>query len=356
MNPSLIAGANVIPEKSDIMNAKSRQTLQEKLALERTGTVSYNRQGLKMTVVKYNQYTDMIVRFDADGSEKHCAWREFINGKVQHPRGINFVHVGETNTNNDGIKMKIVDCLIGNGEVTVRFEDGSEMNTTYNKFLKGCVKIPYDKNRHVGETNTNPDGLKMTIIKYDGCHDVVVQFDDKTKKKCTYRQFCKGDVNNEKYRHKQYEGETNTNRQGLNMTIAKYYRYDRVLVRFDDGSERECRYPAFRSGKVPHPDEKTKHLGETNTNSQGFKMTIVRYENSCHMTVKFEDGLEKNTSYGEFLKGSVAHPTRKIGTIEFNKRIYVWSGVKYLKCKCNRCGYEDYLTADEVMHQIHQCE
>lgn len=51
-----------------------------------------------------------------------------------------------------------------------------------------------------------------------------------------------------------------------------------------------------------------KRIGETNTNSYGNKMTIIYYQNSINVTVKFEDGYMTKCTYQQFLKGNVSNP------------------------------------------------
>ena len=50
------------------------------------------------------------------------------------------------------------------------------------------------------------------------------------------------------------------------------------------------------------------HVGETNTNTAGRLMTIVRYNNSKNVAVEFEDGTLVVTQYANFQRGAVKHP------------------------------------------------
>ena len=61
-------------------------TKREKQKLERLGMTKNNNQGYIMTVVKYNAYNDVIVKFnDEESTLVKCAWREFEKGCVQNP-------------------------------------------------------------------------------------------------------------------------------------------------------------------------------------------------------------------------------------------------------------------------------
>ena len=50
------------------------------------------------------------------------------------------------------------------------------------------------------------------------------------------------------------------------------------------------------------------HVGETNINTAGRVMTIVRYNNSKNVAVEFEDGSLVVTQYANFQRGAVKHP------------------------------------------------
>lgn len=50
------------------------------------------------------------------------------------------------------------------------------------------------------------------------------------------------------------------------------------------------------------------HVGETNINTSGRPMTIVRYNNSKNVAVEFEDGTLVVTQYANFQRGAVKHP------------------------------------------------
>ena len=54
------------------------------------------------------------------------------------------------------------------------------------------------------------------------------------------------------------------------------------------------------------------HTGETNINTAGQRMTIVRYNNSKNVAVEFEDGTLVVTQYANFQRGAVRHPAYPI--------------------------------------------
>ena len=113
------------------------------------------------------------------------------------------------------------------------------------------------KNR-VGETNINNQGLKMTIIEYRGANDIDVKFEDGTIiKNKTYSNFIKRNIKNQNYKHSSITdkiGEIRYNNQGEKMTIIKYYSYNNIDIQFEDGviSYNKC-YGHFKKGLIKHP-------------------------------------------------------------------------------------------------------
>ena len=79
--------------------------------IDRTEEINYNSQGLKMKICKYNNVHDIDVEFD-DGyitTNKH--YIAFKKGNIINPNhDISSVinRSGETNFNNQGLKMTII--------------------------------------------------------------------------------------------------------------------------------------------------------------------------------------------------------------------------------------------------------
>lgn len=76
------------------------------------------------------------------------------------------------------------------------------------------------KKNRLGETNVNNQGYLMKIVEYNNANNMVVEFQDehKTRIKTFYKCFCDGSVWNPSYRI----GETSVNHQGCLMKIVEY--------------------------------------------------------------------------------------------------------------------------------------
>lgn len=52
---------------------------------DKTGEISINNDGLKMTIINYNQYSDIDVKFEDGYISKNKGYREFKNGSIKNP-------------------------------------------------------------------------------------------------------------------------------------------------------------------------------------------------------------------------------------------------------------------------------
>jgi hypothetical protein len=112
--------------------------------IDRTGEINYNKQGMKMWIKEYRNSRDIDI--------------EFENGYIAYNKSYNWFEQG----------------LIRNKNVKII--RGDKIDFTY----------------RVGETNYNNNGTKMTIIEYIDSQNVLIEFDDnihKYRKNCSYRDF-----------------------------------------------------------------------------------------------------------------------------------------------------------------------
>lgn len=198
-------------------------------------------------------------------------------------------------------------------------------NESYRK--RAEAQLNKYKIKRTGQENINNQGLKMIITDYIQESDVEVTFEDGTKVHCGYSAFKKGAVNNPNHKsseivrkEKERVGEKNVNNQNLMMEIIKYNGYKNITVRFEDGFEKHTSYTSFKMGKVKNPNFKTivhapiknpQRLGEEKINNQGLHMIITEYVNSANVVVEFDDHYVCHTNYHNFKNGSVHNPHYK---------------------------------------------
>lgn len=335
------------------------------------GETNTAKNGMQMTVIVYRKAIDIDIQFEDGAIVQHQTYRAFQDGKIRHPdpekrakRKAN-VAVGETHKANNDMIMTII-AVHGYNDIDVQFEDGEIVkNRTYSAFLHGSIQHPSKerailykcKQKNIGKTNTNTQGLKMTVIAYYGSTDVTIQFEDGTVVEHKAMQsFNRGWVRNPNYVPQSRVGETNRNHQGYMMRIIKYVSSHNVTVKFEDGTILEhCAYAGFRDGHLMNPNHNP-HLNETMVNAQGLTMRIIRYAGQRDVDIEYETGCcitHKNYDY--FVQGMYNHPfPHKIGDITMNGFAYLHNTVGNFYCTCESCGMKDILSIAEVRNHVCQ--
>ena len=136
---------------------------------------------------------------------------------------------------------------------------------------------------------------------------------------------------NEMVNYQERIGEKNIAKNGLEMTIKEYRKYDDIDVEFEDGYiHPHVSYKSFLNGYVSHPKHrinnnkphsgpneekrrknKQRRLGSTKRMKNGMLCTIIAYRNSKDIDVEFEDGVKiYNRNCGNFDKGGIGHPDK----------------------------------------------
>lgn len=109
-------------------------------------------------------------------------------------------------------------------------------------------------------------------------------------------------------------GETNYNTQGLLMKIKEYRKYTDIDIEFEDGYiSKNKHYSSFKNGKINNPNYKhakaKNRIGEKRINKQNIEMEIIKDYGFLNLTIKFSNGyITKNRTYQEFKNGSIKNP------------------------------------------------
>ena len=206
-------------------------------------------------------------------------------------------------------------------------------------------------------------GMKAAIIRYEGYNDIDVRFEDgKVVVHKAYNKFKKGSIAhpNTKVSAKDRLGETRMMNCGMEATIIRYGGCKDIDVRFEDGKVVEHKtYRAFKKGGIANQNIKGSaedRLGETRTMNCGMKATIIRYGNNTDIDVCFEDGtIVEHKTYNSFKKCGIAHESlsQKRGSKDFHgficKQGFKDEDRVLYECICKHCGLEDVLTPQEMM-------
>ena len=161
----------------------------------------------------------------------------------------------------------------------------------------------------LGETRMMNCGMEATIIRYENARDIDIRFEDGTVvEHRQYDQFKKGGIANPNIKTSRL-GETRMMNCGMEATIIRYNTSKDIDVRFEDGTIVKHRtYDKFEKGKIANPNFNPR-LGETRMMNCEIEATIIRYGNATDIDVRFKDGtIVKNRTYSAFKKGNIVNP------------------------------------------------
>ena len=329
--------------------------------IDRLGETRMMNCGMKATIIRYGKYSDIDVRFE-DGAIATCKdYRRFRKGGIAHPSTTAEGRLGETRMMNCGMEATII--RYGKYiDIDVRFEDGTVIkNRGYGNFKKGEIVNPNIKTFtevRLGETRMMNCGMEATIIRYGGATDIDVRFEDGAVViNKTYNKFKKGNIAHPSTAAETRLGETRMMNCGMEATIIRYDRSDDIDVRFEDGKVVGHKaYGTFKKGGIANPNIKASRFDETRMMSCGMEATIIRYGKYIDIDVRFEDGtVVKNRGYGNFKKGEIAHRliSLKHGSKDFHgficKQGFIDEDRTLYECICKHCGLEDVLTPQEMI-------
>ena len=333
----------------------------------RIGETSIANNGMKMTIVKYNNISDIDIQFEDGIMVKHKRYQQFKLGHIKHPYYEQRVNVhdrlGETNVANNGQKMTII-AYHGANNIDIQFDDGTIVNNkSYDSFKRGGITNPNYKIYRIGQTRIANNGMKMTIVAYRSYHDIDIQFEDGViVNNKSYRSFKEGGIGHPKYTNSAYKnsrvGETSISTNGMKMSIIAYRTVNDVDIQFEDGTIVENkRYQDFIHGHIKHPyyNYSNINVGKENIANNGMKMTIIAYRKSTDIDVQFEDGcIVKHKTYTNFKRSIVKHEfPYQMDDMIIEKPAYIHDKIGNFYCHCTLCGKRDIMTVSEAKN--HQC-
>ena len=168
----------------------------DRLGETRLGETRMMNCGMKAAIIRYGGYNDIDVRFEDGAVAEHKAYESFKKGSIAHPSATAEARLGETRMMNCGMKAAII-RYGGYNDIDVRFEDEAvAVHRRYSQFKKGEITNPNIKasaKARLCETRMMSCGMKATIIRYGGCNDIDVRFEDGTVvEHKTYDNFKRG--------------------------------------------------------------------------------------------------------------------------------------------------------------------
>lgn len=283
--------------------------------------------------------------------------------------------IGETSVANNGMKMTLIKWN-NKRNVDVQFEDGVIIKAKeYYKFKLGKIGHPTIKPKFIkplkndkiaiGETNTATNGQMMKIIAYRNYKDIDIEFEDGTQVTGKdYGNFKRGVIENPNLTstkskfEKKYIGLEKVANNGQKMTIIGYRNSQDINIQFEDGTIIEhTRMIQFKRGKIGNPNYVITHEGEEVMSLTGLKMKITKYVSTSDVNVKFEDGTEVyHTNYFRFKKGRTGHPKFKLNYVYRSdnyfgyqiKPAFNYKDTHYYFAKPLNSEYEIIMTLQEI--------
>ncbi len=263
--------------------------------IDRVGETRVMNCGIKATIIRYGGYNDIDVdlKMELWRNIRHMEHLKRVESPIGHFKASAKNRLGETWMMDCGMEATII--RYGKySDIDIRFEDGKVVvHKKYDQFKKGEIANPNMKasaENRLGETRMMNCGMKATIIRYGGCNDIDVGFEGGTVvKDRQYRDFKKGEIANQNFNPRL--GETQMMNCGMKATIIRYNGVRDIDVRFEDGTIVGSKtYNAFKKGSIANQNIKTSAencLGETRMMNCGMETTIIRYNTSKDIDVRF---------------------------------------------------------------------
>lgn len=284
------------------------------------------------TCIEYRNNADIDVVFD-DGTVLYNKTKQcFMNGDFVNPNSISrFSLIGVEKTMNCGMKAV---CIADNGhlDITILFEDGTEVKTTRQCFNLCSVANPTlgkyytvrNKNNFVGLEKVMNCGFKCKITKCDFVWDITVQFEDGSVVEHRYKsEFDRGTILHPKldrgYTNRNNHsilGQSKVMNDGSTCKVIEYINCDNITVLFDTGTVLKNRTKGqFELGQIHNPDvlsvrtQNSSLVGLSARMNNGMFAECIEDFGENNITVEFDDGyIAYHRSRYHFLNGEIANP------------------------------------------------
>lgn len=299
--------------------------------------------GLEATCIEYIDSQNITVQFE-DGTIVSNRYKtDFYNGEIVSPNLPKYTacrkyDVGTRALMHCGMYCEVIE-YISHDDISVRFDDGTIVrHRAVNNFKAGSIQNPnldivcnrsheWNPNSRrpvltgrLGEENVMTNGMKAKIIRYGGCSDIDIQFENgEIAYNRSYGHFSSGRValpsESTIYVTPDMRiGESKIMKNGMKATIIGYENGRNVDIQFEDGYiSRNKEYIAFCIGDIKNPNLPNTRLndrtGEVGIMNNGIAAKIIRYGTGVDIDVEFDDGtVVKNKNYSDFKRGNIAHP------------------------------------------------
>ena len=161
----------------------------------------------------------------------------------------------------------------------------------------------------VGFEGVSPTGEKYTVIEYSGRKNILVRFECGFEKNTTSTYIKNGDVKYTKRNSKTFLGDKLIHKSGMLCEVVEYTRDSQIVVLFENGARKSCRYSDILNGRVstniPLKDIEVGQVFTTNTYGD---VDVVKYISPHNVQVVFKDGTNTTVAASSLRRGNVGHP------------------------------------------------
>ena len=166
----------------------------------RVGETRKMKNGMMATIVKYAHANSIDIQFEDGAITVNKQYGSFKKGSIAHPYYSNeyLKHIGKTKTMKNGCKATVI-TYRNHKDINIQFEDGViKEHVTTESFNNGSLRYPgkgmdmrscRHREERLGLSKTCKDGRTATIVAYTTYNDIVVQFNDGTEWKTSYKRF-----------------------------------------------------------------------------------------------------------------------------------------------------------------------
>ena len=219
----------------------------------RLGEIKMMNCGMKAKIIEYLNCNNITVEFEDGYITKNKRYRNFNLGSISNPNVkvkslfIKEDRTNECGVNNQGLNMKILHYNNAN-DIDIIFENDNTVikNKSYKSFKKGEIINPnFYKNIRIGETNYNNQGCLMKIIDYETNKNIIVEFQDKYKYtiQTQYEAFKLGNLKNPYFKH--YFNECYIGEDYGNINKKNYTKWINMIKRcYDQDFKRK--HPTYK--------------------------------------------------------------------------------------------------------------
>lgn len=286
---------------------------------ERVGKTVIQNCGKALTCIVYRTFSDCDFQFEDGKIVKHKGWDAFLKGHIGYigKTAYGKIRIGAVKKQKNGQTATVIDYK-DTAHITVRFDDKTELTTTWQLFKAGKIRTfrKSESFTRVGQRKKQNDGIwyRCTGTRKDGkC--IFYNENAGTMTIQPWEHFEQGILPNYVKQKTDYVGKIVKQKSGLSATCISIADCNHADFRLEDGTVLTRPVAMFLKGQLPDPNsmrDKESRAGRKIRMKNGLDVICTAYRSATDLDVTFPDGQTvKNTSWIQVQRGTVMHPEFK---------------------------------------------